>query len=108
MSFRVLISQTAERDIHQAVAWWSDHRSRAEAERWYERIYPAIATLSRCPERCPLAPESDLLVTELRHLHFGVRRKTTHRIVFTIQDQEVIILRVRHVAQRELESDDLT
>lgn len=108
MTYRVLISQTAERDIRQAVAWWREHRSREEAERWYDRIYPAIATLAECPERCPQSPESVLVVTGLRQLHFGVRRKATHRIVFTIQDQEVIILRVRHVAQRELEVDDLT
>jgi plasmid stabilization system protein ParE len=107
MSYRITITQVAERDIRQALTWWRDNRSSEQAERWYNKIYPAIATLSKQPDRCPLAPETDLLPTGLRQLHFGVSRKATHRIVFTIEGQEVKVVRVRHFAQRELALDDL-
>jgi plasmid stabilization system protein ParE len=107
MKNRIVITRSAERDIRQAVSWWRDNRSRDEAERWYDKIYPAIATLRSHPQRCPIAPESDLLPTGLRQLHFGLSRKTTHRIVFTIEGENVVVLRVRHVAQRDLDFDDL-
>lgn len=107
MSYRVLIVPSAENDIRHAVRWWSENRSAEQAERWYNRICPAIATLTQNPERCPLAAETDLLPTGLWQLHFGVSRRATHRIVFTIDDQTVLVLRVRHIAQRALQVDDL-
>jgi plasmid stabilization system protein ParE len=107
MTYRITISEEAERDIREAVRWWRDNRSAEQAERWYSKVYPAIATLSKHPDRCPLSPENDLLPSGLRQLHFGVSRKATHRIVFTIEGRDVTIVRVRHFAQRELSLDDL-
>jgi plasmid stabilization system protein ParE len=107
MSHRVVITGPAQRDIDQAVTWWSEHRSSEQAERWYNQIYPAIATLAEQPDRYPTSPEADLLPTGLRQLHFGSGRRTTHRIVFTIVGWEVRVLRVRHVAQQNLTTEDL-
>lgn len=105
MTHRVVITEPAENDIDQAFAWWSDHRSEEQAKRWYSSIFPAIATLAENPERCPFALEFDLLSTGLRQLTFGVTSKKTHRIVFTVNGQDVVILRVRHLAQDELRPD---
>ncbi len=99
---------SAYRDLHQALAWWRDHRSAAQAERWYGKIVPAIATLAENPDRCPFSPETVDYPTRLRQLHFGLGRRATHRIVFTIADREVRILRIRHVAQQDLSLDDLS
>jgi plasmid stabilization system protein ParE len=107
MSYRVVITGPAQRDIRDAVRWWHENRSPAQAERWYEKIIPAITTLAENPDRCPISPESDLLPTGLRQLHFGLSRKTTHRIVFTIEGTNVIVLRVRHVARQDLGLEDL-
>lgn len=108
MSYRVIVTGPAKRDIRETVAWWHDNRSAAQAARWYDKIVPAIATLPERPERCPLSPETDLLSTGLRQLHFGLSRKTTHQIIFMIDGDDVIVLRVRHVARRELDLDDLS
>ena len=35
-------------------------------------------------------------------------RRPTHRIIFTVADDVVLVLAVRHVAQDELQPDDLT
>lgn len=107
MTYRVLTTRSAERDIREAVAWWRDNKSAAQAARWYEKILPAIATLAENPDRCPISPESDFYPTGLRQLHFGSSRKRTHRIVFTIVGDEVRVLRVRHVAQQDLGPEDL-
>ena len=108
MTYRVILTGPARNDIRECVTWWRDHRSAAQAERWYNSIFPAIATLSENPERCSRSPEAAFYPTELRQLHFGIGRRTTHRIVFTIVDNDVWVLRVRHVAQQDLSLDDLS
>jgi len=105
--YQVVITRPAEADIRTAYEWWRDHRSADEARRWYENIFPAIDALRDWPEACPPAPETDLHPNGLRQLHFGIGRRPTHRIVFTIEGLEVIILRVRHTAQRDLRLRDL-
>jgi plasmid stabilization system protein ParE len=107
MTYHVLITKAAHRDLREALTWWRDNRSAAQAERWYEKIMPAIATLAENPDRCPISPETDLCPTRLRQLHFGLSRKRTHRIVFTIVGDEVRVLRVRHHARQDLGPDDL-
>jgi plasmid stabilization system protein ParE len=67
----------------------------------------AIETLAQQPDRCPHAPETDLLPTGLRELHFRSGRKITHRILFTVLSNNVRILRIRHAAQQYLTLDDL-
>jgi plasmid stabilization system protein ParE len=107
MNFRILYSDQATTDIRQAMEWWRDNHSAEQARRWIEEIFPAIETLQRDPERFPLAPETDLHPSGLRQLLFGVGRSVTHRVIFTIQDDAVWVLAVRHVARRELRPEDL-
>jgi hypothetical protein len=59
--------------------------------------------LEQNPDRCALAPENDRFPYEIRQLNFGIGRKPTHRLVFTIRPKEVVILRVRHLAQQDID-----
>ncbi len=95
----VRITSRAEADIEEAWQWWSEHRSTELADRWYSAIYPAIESLTQMPERCALAPERDEHQSEVRHLLFGINRQTTHRIVFALQGDTLVILRVLHAAR---------
>ncbi|QDU80729.1 Plasmid stabilization system protein [Polystyrenella longa] len=108
MKYPIEYTEPAKNDIEEAVRWWRDHRSPAEASKWLAEIEIKInKTLSSDPERLPLAPESDLSPYGLRQLMFGLGRRLTHRIVFTIRDGKVFILRVRHAARKDLTQDDL-
>ena len=102
------ITEPAERDIRSAYDWWSRNRSAEQAERWYNNIYQAIETLRSKPSRCPHAPESNLHPSGLRQLLFGIGKHPTHRIIFTIEEDTVTIIRVRHTSQQDLEVGDLT
>ncbi len=104
---KVVLTGPAKHDIRAAYEWWRDNRSREQAERWYRGILAAARSLSRHPERCGPATESDLLPQGIRQLLFGLGRQVTHRLVFTIDEGTVIILRVRHTAQDALTPDDL-
>lgn len=107
MTFRVIITGPAEADIRHAHEWWSADRSEIQVDRWYERIYDAIETLERMPTRCPQSREFLDHDEPIRQLLFGVGRRMTHRVVFAIRGDEVWVLRVRHVGQRDLTEDDL-
>lgn len=107
MKYTVVNTRRAERDLLAAAHWWAENRSPAQADRWLEAIHKKIESLAKSPLRCPLAPEHERFSTELRELHFGVRRRPTHRIIFTVAEDVVLVLAVRHVAQDELQADDL-
>jgi plasmid stabilization system protein ParE len=107
MSFAVITTERAARDVEEAAAWWASERSTEQARRWYVGILAAIASLGDAPERCPLATERELLPYELRELHFGLGAKPTHRVLFSIVQDTVIVATVRHAARGPVRPDDL-
>jgi plasmid stabilization system protein ParE len=104
---RINITGPAQRDIDAAYDWWSKNRSAEQAVRWYVGIHDAIGSLKQAADRCPWAPERDLLEQGVRQLHFGLGRRPTHRIVFAVDGETVSVLRVRHLAQDALRPDDI-
>jgi plasmid stabilization system protein ParE len=107
MSFRVAITAQAECDMRSAYRWWSEHRSKRQADRWYAGLTKAIAGLSENPERHGRSRKSNCFAYEIRELLFGLGRRPTHRAVFTIRGEEILVLTVRHVAQQDLSPDDI-
>jgi plasmid stabilization system protein ParE len=105
--YTLRITEPAEHDVRSAYEWWRDNRAAEQAERWYRGIHKAIASLRNAPDRCAVALETHLLPQGIRQLNYGIGRRPTHRIVFTISEQVVTILRVRHTAQAELRQEDI-
>ncbi|MCW5768475.1 MAG: type II toxin-antitoxin system RelE/ParE family toxin [Phycisphaeraceae bacterium] len=97
---RVVIQPLASREISRYASWIESQGSPAGAHRWLDAIETAINSLRSFPERCPLAPESEDVGTEIRQLLFA-----SHRVLFVIKGNEVHVLYVRHTAQRRLRSD---
>jgi hypothetical protein len=65
-----------------------------------------MRSLQRNPERCPKAHENVSFSFELYELLYG-RRHAKHRILFRIYRDVVLVLNIRHAAQRDLTEDDL-
>ena len=107
MSLRVVITEQAEHEMQAAFNWWAEHRSKRQADRWYTGMARAIADLSENPERHSQSSERDRFPYEIRDLLFGLGRRPTHRAVFTIRGEEVVVLTVRHVAQQPISPDDI-
>jgi plasmid stabilization system protein ParE len=105
MNYRIIVEPTAEREIRSAVRWKTENASPTVAARWYNGLIRKIDTLRRHPFRCPLAAENDKFPEEIRELLYGRGGKRTHRhrIIFTIREDAVHILYVRHTARDELE-----
>jgi plasmid stabilization system protein ParE len=104
---RVIITRRAEREMHEAALWWATNRSREQAARWLAGLEKKLNTLSKAPTRFPLAAEHEHFPYELRELHYGVRGRITHRAVFTVAEDLVLVLSIRHAAQDELRPEDL-
>jgi mRNA-degrading endonuclease RelE of RelBE toxin-antitoxin system len=66
----------------------------------------AIATLQEKPRRCAFAPENDELIEETRQLIYG-KSRNKYRILFTIREDTVFVLHVRHSSQAPLTSDEI-
>lgn len=107
MSLRVVITDQAERDMQAAFNWWAEHRSKRQADRWYAGLAKAITELAENPRIHCQSREQDQFNLEIRDLLFGLGRRPTHRAVFTIGVDEVVVLTVRHVSQPDLSPDDI-
>jgi plasmid stabilization system protein ParE len=105
--FTVRIAEPAQYDMQEQRDWWAEHRSAEQAARWHQQFFQALLQLEETPARFSLASENGIWPFEVRQLNFGVGRKPTHRAVFTIRDNEVIVLRIRHFAQDSLTADEI-
>jgi plasmid stabilization system protein ParE len=98
--YQVIILPSAERDIGEAYEWIAEQNAEA-AVRWYNRLLEVIFSLDLFPERAPLAPESKSFPQEIREVFHG-RRQHKYRILFTVTENAVHVLHVRHGARLAL------
>tara|TARA_R110002111_G_scaffold158642_1_gene225457 strand:- start:375 stop:701 length:327 start_codon:yes stop_codon:yes gene_type:complete len=100
-TFDIKITGKAKADLVANLTWWSENRSASQAERWHDEILIAIRSLSAMPARYPIV-QGATFGRDVRSLLFGLGPRTTHRIYFAIENQSVIVFRIRHTAQTPL------
>lgn len=99
MGWRVVFRTEARDEALEAVEFIAAHGTPEAAQRWYEGLEAAIASLAKMPARFPYAREKDTFPgVELRQIVFK-----SHRLIFTIRGKDVHVLHVRHVARENLE-----
>jgi plasmid stabilization system protein ParE len=105
MKYRIELAATAKADIREQPRWLRENISPAAATNWLDGLYKAIDTLQIRPMRCPFAAESGKFPQEIHELLYGRRGKRRHkqRINFTVREDSVFVLYVRHTARGELE-----
>lgn len=103
--YQVVIQPAAQKGIEEAYFWLSNYSSQ-KARTWLEGLYKAILSLENMPSRCSLAFENSFFDEEIRQLVYG-KGRNAYRILFTIVDDSVQIIFVRHAAQKPMidESD---
>lgn len=107
MNYRVSVTQIADRESDDAYLWWAKHRSAEQARRWYRKYLCTLVSLRIDLERYGVAPESSEYNETPRELTFGVGRRKTHRVVFTIIGDTVEVLAVRHLAPDSAPLDEV-
>ena len=106
MSFRVEITPQARIELCNSALWWAEHRSREQAAMWLQGFEAALRLLSHNPDRWPLAQENGVVPFEIREMLYGIGRRKTHRAVFRIRDDRVVVYAIRHLAQDTLTTED--
>jgi plasmid stabilization system protein ParE len=101
MTFRVETTIEAEHDADDILTWLLSEYAGETGMRWFEALGDAIASLAEFPARCALAPENEVFPFEVRHLLYG-RKPHVYRILFTIKDQTVYVLHIRHGRRQPL------
>jgi len=97
MKYRVRLQPAAHEDLDQAYQYAAKNAPRT-AVLWFNRFHEALRTLEQNSERCPLAPEDKNTTRELHQYLYG-KRPNVFRVVFTIEDDIVWILRIRRAAR---------
>lgn len=82
---------------------WIAERAPDSAVKWFNGLEAAIQTLKDFPQRCPLAEESRAFDLEIRQFVYG-KRVGAYRVLFTVVEDAVHILHVRHGRRRRLRS----
>ncbi len=102
--YRVIIQPEAEQGIKDVYLWLSLSSPR-QGRIWLEGLYKSIMSLQQMPLRCSLAFENSFFGEEIRQLIYG-KGRNTYRILFTVIEDEVQVLFVRHSAQKPLLPED--
>lgn len=100
MSYRILTTEQAQRDLRQACKWWARNLSSEQADEWFDGFARALYLVGENPERFPLAHENGAFSCELRQFTYGLAKHPTHRVVFTIRRGTILVVRIRHLARK--------
>lgn len=103
MTYRVEIAPPARDEFDETFAWIFNN-SPAAAVRWRDGLFEALHSLREWPRRCPLAPENDVFDEDIRQLLYG-KKLHAFRILFTVDEQVVQILHIRHGARKHMEGE---
>ena len=104
MTYNVILTDRAQRDLDQAYQWFAEHAPQA-AIGWYNGFIRALNSLAHDPTHCPVASESRRLSIEVRQLVYG--RQGSYRAIFRLRHQEVIVLHIRHTARQEAAPEEI-
>jgi len=108
MTHKLHIARKAEQDRDEIFEWYRQNYSESFAARWYVGVSNAIQRLATNPLRCGIAYENSRFPFELRELLYGRSKKSRHRILFTVKEDTVYVLHIRHSARDEIGEGDFS
>lgn len=101
MSHHLRITQEAANQLFSIAKWYADTSNSVEvATKWYDGFLDALETLKKNPRRGGLALENELFDFELRELHYGSGKRSTHRALYRVMGDVVEVLSIRHHKQQ--------
>ena len=101
MAFRVEPTARAKRDLDAILGRLLTHEAGEAGLRWFRKLEQAIVSLSELPQRCALAPENADFPFDVRQLIYG-RKPDQYRVLFTIDEDVVVVLHIRHGRRERL------
>lgn len=96
--YKVVVPPNVHEEL-DLIYLWIKKDAPIAAENHIRNLYKAIYSLKEMPERCSVSPEDEKTKKAnniiIRHFVY----KSSYRIIFTVTDDEVQILSVRHASQ---------
>lgn len=92
--YRVIIRPDALQDARNCYEYMAGYSSE-KAVKWFNGLFEVIDSLTTMPQRCAIAPESNLIGQEIRCLVY----QKYYRILYTIEEDMVRIHHIRHTSQ---------
>jgi plasmid stabilization system protein ParE len=106
MRYEVVVTERACQQLDSGCEWYAAQSPELAAE-WYNGFIDALLGLEHNPERFGFAHESQRVGLPIRELLDGIGRRKTHRGLFAVRPDRVVIYAIRHVAQQDVTADDL-
>ena len=106
MKYRIRMLRRAYADFASTVAYLYE-RSPQGAAAWVNAFEKAKARLAENADGCSEADENYRFEIDVRQQLFKTRHGRVYRLVFTIVDDEVRILRVRGPGQAPVQPEDV-
>lgn len=108
MTFRLRITDEAAESLLSIARWYAETSQSAEvAAEWYDGFIAEFERIEANPWYGSLAPENEQFDFELREIHYGSGRRSTHRALYRIVENTVEVLAIRHHAQGPIEPGSL-
>lgn len=105
-AYEVEFTRRAVADFDEALIWYGE-RSADAAYKWIAAIERTLDSLEQDPRRFPRAREDSLRGAMLHECAIGAGRRLTHRLIFAIRPDKVVVYAVHHVSRKDLTLDDL-
>jgi plasmid stabilization system protein ParE len=105
VTYRVRLSDKAERDIEGVLRWFAANDADAASTKWLRGLFSKIDSLKNMPNRCGYAAEAPELEMALRELFFG--RRSKYRVLFLIEDRDVNGVHIRRASRDRISMGDL-
>ena len=106
MKREVVLTATAQQQMNAAADWYAEENPTIAAN-WFNGLIARLNSLSDSPDQYTVARESEFLPVELRQMLYGSGKRITHRILFVIREHQVVVYQIRHVAMRDITTEDL-
>lgn len=103
----VRILPRAETDFRVIYSFIEEH-SPSGANRWRQAFEKKLKSVTGNPEASGFALENELTSFEFREFTFKTRRGLRYRVVFTVLDDELLIVRMRGPGQPPLADDEMS
>ena len=107
MSFRVVMTPAARRqEVEQAE--WLDRRAGSNfADRWLDAVQDVLDKLRDMPRARPSCLDPAAKGLDLREAYVKVGAKVTHRLIFRIEADAVVVLLVHPTARGDFAAGDV-
>jgi len=106
VTLRVRILPRAKTDF-LSIFSYIEERSRDGASRWRLAFESGVERARNNPQQFPLAPEDTMASFTLRQILFKTQQGLPYRAVFTVLDNELLIVRLRGAGQPPLQADEM-